>query len=146
MSASTRTFRPAPPRLREYWGAAVFAILTLMGVYALLFRPHDSSPLPVLATAVLLAAWLWLLLRNRFPGSPTLTADSRCLTYRRGRREERAEWSDIVAVHADYVKKEMLFLRRAPERPIVVHRDMVAADGTRLDVAFEDYWTPPGGA
>ena len=32
--------------------------------------------------------------------------------------------------------------------PRIAYRETIGApaDGTRLDVAFEDYWTPPGGA
>jgi hypothetical protein len=135
-------FRPAPPTRKELFPLAAFGlVLVLIGVGAAT-RPDGVSPFLVGAAVIFAAAGFGLVFRLRFPGSPILRVTREALTYSRGGGTRTLRWSEVAEVQLDHQRKELRFTPTTGERPVVMHRDMVAANGQRFDVIIERWWKP----
>ena len=135
-------FRPAPPTRKELFPLSAFGlVLVLIGVGAAT-RPDGASPFLVGAAVILAAAGFGLAVRLRFPGSPTLRVTRDALTYSRSGRTRTLRWADVAEVQLDHQRKELRFIPTTGERPVVMHRDMIAANGQRFDGIIERWWKP----
>ena len=144
--AEAREFRPIWPRFREVLPVAFLALLLMIVAPGVLMRPGTWSLVMLTGTALLVLGGAWLLLRLRFPGSPLLRVDGEGLSYVRSGHEQRLRWDEVEAIHVDHQRTELIFLPASGKTPIVVHRDMAAADGQRFDMLIEHYWRPPAEA
>jgi hypothetical protein len=91
-----------------------------------------------------MAAGLYLGLRNRWPGRPTLIMDHERLVYSRFGRERALRWDEVERIgDGRYLAQEMMFVPVSGGKPIVVSSQMVTADGEYFLGLIEEYWTPP---
>ena len=136
-------FRPARPPLRDLVPIAFVALLFLILAPGIIARPAPWPIVGLTGTALLVVGGLWLRLRHRFPGDPTLRVNREGMSYVRGGRERGFKWTDIAAIRVDSTLNEMRFIPASGERPIVMHNHMVAEDGRPFAMLIEDYWQPP---
>lgn len=136
-------FRPAPPRPRQAFPLVIFSALLIVVALRAAMHPSAISPLLIAALLGFVAFGAWLVSRLRFPGSPRLRVDRNGLTYTRGGRARALLWSEIAAIHLDHRRKELRFLPATGAPPVVVHSDMIAANGQRFDGIIERWWRAP---
>ena len=138
-------FRPARPRRPSLWSIVILAIVFI--VLALANLAHRAfEPLAALAgVGLLLAAGIWFQFRLRFPGDPTLRVDAEGMSYIRGGREQGLKWTEVSEIMSDSTLGRMLFLPVSGRPPIIMHPDMVAADGRAWALMIEHYWRPQDG-
>ena len=143
MNVEALEFRPARPPLRSLWATAFLAAIALVLAPRIVANP-SPEPLGGLAgLALLIAGGLWLWFRGRFPGDPVLRVDAKGMTYTRGGRQRGLKWTQVAEIRVDFTLDRMLFVPTSNEKPIVMHLNMVAADGRRWDMLIEEYWQPP---
>lgn len=135
-------FRPAPPTRKALFPFAVFGLVLILIAVRAVTRPEGISPVLVGAAVILAAAGFGLAFRLRFPGSPTLRVTRETLTYSRGGHSRTLRWADVADVRLDHQRKELRFIPTDGGRPLVMHRDMIAADGRRFDGLIEHWWKP----
>jgi len=136
-------FRPARPPLRELVPLLFLALLFLVLALQKIGHSAPVSLVGLSGLALLIAGGIWLRLRYRFPGDPTLRVDGEGMSYVRGGREQALKWSEIAAIHSDFTLNPMLFVPTSGQKRIAMHHDMIAADGRSWVLLIEDYWRPP---
>jgi hypothetical protein len=136
-------FRPARPPLRTLWPLVILTPLFLILAPRILMHPAPWDVVGLIGGALLIAGGLWMWFRQRFPGDPTLRVDARGMSYVRGRRERALKWSEVAAIQVDFTLDRMLFVPKSGAKPIVMHINMVSADGRQWAMLIEDYWRPP---
>src|SRR3954452_18423287 len=82
-SVKVREFRPAQPPLKELVPTAFLFLLLTMIAPHVATRPTRWSIGGVIGCFLLVIGGLWLHLRDRWPGDPTLRVDAQGLSYRR---------------------------------------------------------------
>ena len=142
MKRLPRQFRPTPPPLRQSWPIVVFGLLTIAASFGVV-RERAIAPFLVSLGMTLLASWFYY--RMRVIGSPTLEVDSNGLRYRVGRRDDRAQWSDVADMQWDFYRHQISFIRKDGQPPIRISIDMTSRTGERFDMVCQDYWKPPKG-
>ena len=143
MKPKAMEFRPGRPRLRSLWPTAFLAALFVLLSPKVVANPEPLSLFGLAAGALLVMGGTWLWFRQRFPGDPTLRVDAKGMSYIRGGRERGLEWAQVRAIQVDFTLDRMLFIPTSGEEPIVMHLNMVAADGRAWAMMIEEYWEPP---
>jgi hypothetical protein len=106
-------------------------------------RPALVMVLGLTGLGLLIVGGIWLWFRQRFPGEPTLRVDAVGMTYVRGGRERALKWTDVAAILEDFTLDRLLFVPSSGGKAIVMHRNMVSADGRHWAMLIENYWQPP---
>lgn len=143
VKAEAMEFRPARPPLRKLWPLGILLLLFVMLAPRILEDPQPRDVVGLICVALLIVGGIWLWFTQRFPGDPTLGVDDKGMSYVRGGRERGFKWSEIAAIQADFTLDRMLFVPKSGERPIVMHRNMVSADGRPWAMLIENYWRSP---
>lgn len=138
-----REFRSARPPLRELVPVAVLTLFFVILAPQIVAHPSVWRLVGLTGTALLIAGGIWLRLRDRFPGDPTLKVDAEGMSYRRGGREQRLKWTEVAAIRADFTLDRMLFIPTSGQKPIAMRHNMVTADGQAWAMLIEEYWQPP---
>jgi hypothetical protein len=143
IKAEPMEFRPARPPLRKLWPLGILSPLFLMLAPRILKDPKPWDVVGLIGVALLIAGGIWLWFRQRFPGDPVLRVDAAGMSYVRGGRERGLKWKEITAIQVDFTLDRMLFIPTSDQKPIVMHPNMVSADGRPWAMLIENYWRSP---
>ena len=136
-------FRPVRPPLRQLWPLAILSPIFLLIAPGILADPTPERLVGLAGTGSLILGGIYLWFRQRIPGDPTLRIDAAGMIYARGDRERGLKWTEVAEILVDFTLDRMLFVPTSGGKPIVMHRNMVSADGRRWDMLIETYWQPP---
>jgi hypothetical protein len=140
--AEPMEFRPARPPLRQLWPLGILSPLFVIIAPGIVTHPTKESVVGLAGGSLLILGGIWLWFRQRFPGDPRLRVDAFGMSYVRGERERALRWSQVEAILVDFTLDRMLFVPTSGEKPIVMHRNMVSADGQEWAMLIENYWQP----
>ncbi|MDQ8030221.1 MAG: hypothetical protein REJ23_15955, partial [Brevundimonas sp.] len=135
-------FRPIAPSLKELWGFLFFSLLLVVGVIRMATHPAAFSPLLLAGLLTFVVLGGWLVFRQRFPGSPTLRVTRERLTYTRFGRSRTLLWTEVAKIRTDDIRRQTRIIPTTGERPIVMHPEMISANGHRFINLMETWWPP----